>query len=59
MNPALLNPTMVLLPIFLQAKVRSVRLPNTQVKPDGAGGTARVAAWEISKSLALNESPHD
>jgi hypothetical protein len=38
---------------------QTVSIPNTEVKPAGADGTARVTAWESRKSPGLFRSPLD
>ena len=38
-------------------RVTPVPIPNTEVKPLGADGTARVAAWESRKSPGLIQKP--
>jgi hypothetical protein len=40
-------------------RVTPVPIPNTEVKPAGADGTARVTVWESRKSPGLNQSPLD
>ncbi len=41
-------------------RVTPVPIPNTEVKPAGADGTARVTAWESRKSPGLfNQSPRE
>lgn len=39
------------------ARVTPVPIPNTEVKPRWADGTARVSVWEIRWSPALSRSP--
>ena len=38
-------------------RVTPVPIPNTEVKPAGADGTARVTAWESRKSPGLFNEP--
>jgi hypothetical protein len=38
------------------ARVTPVPIPNTEVKPRRADGTARVSVWEIRSSPALNSN---
>ena len=38
-------------------RVTPVPIPNTEVKPVGADGTARVTAWESRKSPGLLPKP--
>ena len=38
-------------------RVTPVPIPNTEVKPAGADGTARVTAWESRKSPGLFKKP--
>ena len=40
-------------------RVTPVPIPNTEVKPAGADGTARVTAWESRKSPGLFEEARE
>ena len=40
-------------------RVTRVPIPNTEVKPAGADGTARVTAWESRKSPGLFEEARE